>query len=631
MRTCRLPVLLRMLVVSVLLTLQGTALAAPGGDAILAQVGGATYAVAVSDDCVYVGVGPNLVVLAPARPPWTVVGSIRLPDLVRGLAVDGEQLYVAAGQAGLLILSLEDTTKLEVASTLPLSGPALGVTVAAGVAYVAAGQAGVAAVDVHDPSQPGAPFWVPIEGESVAITVSPPYAYVAAGWGALRILSLADPLQPQVVGSYLQIYEAFGVAVAGEHAFVAAGSDGLKILSLANPVQPRLETSEPLGQGVARSVAITLTDEGSAAYAYIAAQEGGLWVVNVGNPQEPVSSGPFETPTWNARFVTVSSGQALVADSAGGLVAFDLTDPGAPYATDTYSGLGDARGLASANGIILVAGGATGVHSLYWAEGQPILRDTLDSDGEAMHVVARPPYAYVANGQLGLQVVSIADPAALTQVVQLTGPGIAHSVVVAGDVAYLACDDAGLWIVSLADPAAPVSIAVVDTPGQAMDVAIVGRYAFIADGDAGLQVVDVGDPEQADLVGEGADTFGFAAGVALDGQYAYIADSAGGLAVVDVHNVEFPGVVGSLSTTGQALDVMLRGGYAYLATGAEGVQWCSVTLPELPSSIRTVRVPGSAVSVWAEDWSLPVLVAARDGGLAVVEMVQRTYLPVLLR
>jgi hypothetical protein len=61
-------------------------------------------------------------------------------------------------------------------------------------------------------------------------------------------------------------------------------------------------------------------------------------------------------------------------------------------------------------------------------------------------------------------------------------------VAVVANYAYVADDDAGLRIISVSDPAHPTEVGYYDTPGIACGVAAVGNYAYVADDDAGLQV-----------------------------------------------------------------------------------------------------------------------------------------------
>jgi hypothetical protein len=191
-----------------------------------------------------------------------------------------------------------------------------------------------------------------------------------------------------------------------------------------------------------------------------------------------------------------------------------------------------------------------------------------------------------------------------------TTPGLARGVAVADGYAYVACGEAGLQIVSLADPTAPVVVGSVDTPGEAYGVAVAGGYAYVADYTAGLQVIDVSDPTLPAIVGA-RDTSDHAHGVALSagGTLAYVADGADGLIVLNIASPTDPRIVGSESTEGYALGVAVLGTCAYVAASGSGLQVIDVTnatQPVLRGGVRTVDFARGVAHAAYVAASLPV-------------------------
>ena len=113
-------------------------------------------------------------------------------------------------------------------------------------------------------------------------------------------------------------------------------------------------------------------------------------------------------------------------------------------------------------------------------------------------------------------------------------PGYAYGVAVAGNYAYVADCDSGLRVISIADPAHPSEVGYCDTPDWALGVAVAGNYAYVADGGAGLRVISIADPAHPSEVGYYV-TPGDAYGVAVAGNYAYVADFAAGLRVIEFY------------------------------------------------------------------------------------------------
>jgi len=605
----------------------------------LAQLGGASYAIATTDSLVCAGMGPKLVLLSQLDSHWLPVGSLSMPDVVRGLVIDGDYAYVAAGAHGLRVVSLANPQLPTEISFLSGLGTAMAVAVSAGHAYVGTAEGTVAAIDISSPMNPALTHQVELstefatEPEVVNLAVADSYAYVAAKKGALRVLSLSDPANPTEVGAYYVLYEALDVAVDGAYAYVAAADDGLKILSLSNPEQPTLVTTEPIGEGIAHAVSILPEAGAGDSYAYVAAQDGGLWVVSITDPHFPVTFGPYPTSGPDARDVVIQGDRLYVADGAGGVDAFDMSQPSQPSRLNSYTSVGDALDVATAGNHIFAAGGVLGLHSLSYQGGQLTLLDTLDTDGIAFSVSLSNGYAYVADGQGGLRIISTADPTNLREVSSRPAPGIANGVAVQDGHAYVAAGEAGLWIVSVSDPAHPSTVVTVDTPGEALNVVASGDYAYVADGDRGLCVISIADPAAAHRIGEGIETPGRTTGLALAGQYAYLADGETGIIVVDISDPAQPEVVGARSIAGRALDVALLNDYAYVAAEAEGLQVLSIASPIYPEPAGSLHIPGSSTSVGFDPANDMAFVAARDGGLVALSTKSEyhVYLPIIFK
>lgn len=106
------------------------------GLAVLTDLGGRLLTVDVSD---------------PKAPK--LLGSLEIPGVPRGLAVDGSTAYVAAGSGGLVLADLSDPAAPRMLGQAPTPGSAIRVDYAKGHAYVAAWN-DARAYDVSDPSQP---------------------------------------------------------------------------------------------------------------------------------------------------------------------------------------------------------------------------------------------------------------------------------------------------------------------------------------------------------------------------------------------------------------------------------------------------------------------------------------------
>lgn len=106
-------------------------------------------------------------------------------------------------------------------------------------------------------------------------------------------------------------------------------------------------------------------------------------------------------------------------------------------------------------------------------------------------------YAYVADGEAGLHVIDVANPAEPVRVGGHDTSGTASGVAVSGRYAYVADGETGLEVIDVSNPVNPVRLGGYVTREAALHLAVSGRYAYVAIGDAGLEIVDVGDPVTA--------------------------------------------------------------------------------------------------------------------------------------
>jgi hypothetical protein len=144
-------------------------------------------------------------------------------------------------------------------------------------------------------------------------------------------------------------------------------------------------------------------------------------------------------------------------------------------------------------------------------------------------------------------------------------------VAVAGNYAYVADGDAGLPVISVSDPAHPTEVGYCYT-SSARGVAVAGNYAYVADYFGGLRVISVSDPANPTEVGHCSTSV--ASGVAVAGNYAYVVDGPAGLRVISVSDPAHPVEVGYYGTADFAYGVAVVGGYAYVAACDAGLQIC---------------------------------------------------------
>jgi len=271
-------------------------------------------------------------------------------------------------------------------------------------------------------------------------------------------------------------------------------------------------------------------------YAYIAAGNAGLQIVNISDPEDPILVKNYDTHG-EAQSVYISGNRAYIAVSSVGLEIIDILNPLNPSLLGTYPN-------TSYNYDVCVSG----------------------------------DYAYIADFLLGLKVINIANPIAPALAGSIGRLGLTNNVFVNGNYAFVAASNFGLQIVSIVNPGQPALIKTFDTPGDARDVFISGDYAYVADGNAGLQIINIADPASPVLVKSYAMP-GYAHGIYVSGQYVYIAAGSSGLTIIDISDPANPRTAVSADTLGDAQDVFISGDYAYVADGGSGLTIFDIKYP----------------------------------------------------
>ncbi len=313
----------------------------------------------------------------------------------------------------------------------------------------------------------------------------------------------------------------------------------------------------------------------------------------------------------------------------------------------------------------------TDPESLYHSAGYTIV-GRLNTAGYAEDVEVKDTLAYIAQGEGGLAVVSIADrshPRLLSTLLQGVR-GTSHRLALNNTAVYIAANTMGLSVVDVSDPLAPTSpySGGLDVK-PAQSVCVTQSFAFVAIGEVGVKIMEILSPTfldyRATMVAPGyaiglaatpdtscllvacgemgmaildihdmqggfghypqigwTDTPGYATSVAIDPdrRVAFVTCGTAGVYAIDFSDTTSADtircrVIGSYATGGYAKDVVYQNNRIYVATELRGLQILSVADP---ASLQLVgSIPTSfALGVTVDDHY--VYVADEDGGLIIV-------------
>ena len=318
---------------------------------------------------------------------------------------------------------------------------------------------------------------------------------------------------------------------------------------------------------------------------------------------------------------------ALAACSGDHVVTTDPVKPFKERACTDYSNYlhsiaftetpGTALAVAFGAGFAYVADGDNGLQIVDIGDARaPRLRGAagaraVDAAAAAGGIVC------VSAGSAGLVVIDTGDPDRPLVTGRAGTPGNAGGITVVDSVVYLADDVIGLMLFDIGDPSNPRPMGVDNSPGRALDVAVSGPFAYVADGVEGLRVVNVANPEVPWRV-NAIDVAGAGIGVDVAADFVYVA-GAGGLSVVDVSSPTTGFVAGSGATLGYATGVAATrdGAAVFVVEGSAGMEVFDVSEPASPVAVNHV-VSGSRAAGAAVSGGL-VLFAEDAGGLRVID------------
>src|SRR6266850_225706 len=184
---------------------------------------------------------------------------------------------------------------------------------------------------------------------------------------------------------------------------------------------------------------------------------------------DPVLRGRWPLfPRGPAYAVAVQNGYAFVAAQSGGLVVIDVRNAAHPHRVGGCCGGGNANGIAVLGHYAYLTdnGGVTanGAHPEFVVidisdPANPQQIGSFDQIGDAQGVVMSGRYAYVTSLSGGLQVIDVSNPSSPQLVGGYDTSGYAGGIALSGHYAYVADDFDGLLVIDVGDPVHPQLIA----------------------------------------------------------------------------------------------------------------------------------------------------------------------------
>ena len=186
------------------------------------------------------------------------------------------------------------------------------ITIGGHYAYIMANR-GLVIVNIDDPLHPEITSVVPLtDGRASALQFR--YLFVTDASG-LRVIDVTSPDAPQLIdGSLVSMNDARRIYVARTYAYVAAGEQGLAIVDAWRPPQPKLVEFFDAGGQIVDTRDVVVASTNASLFAYLADGRGGLKVLQLTSPRsQPNFYGfsPAPRPELIASYPTSSEALSL--------------------------------------------------------------------------------------------------------------------------------------------------------------------------------------------------------------------------------------------------------------------------------------------------------------------------------
>jgi hypothetical protein len=568
--------------------------------------------------------------LASPAAALITVSTLETPGRPTDIEVVDGIAYVPARDAGVRIVDVSDPTAPVEIGAIEVTDNAWQISVVDGIGYLLDG-VDLWIIDVTDPLNPTTLGSIASTGWNVQVHEG--FAYLAAGAAGLRIIDVSDPTAPVELSVFDTPSFATDVDVVGGVAYVADSSynSGLRVIDVSNPRVPIEIGAVPIAPpqsytGYVWEVEVVDGIAYVGVYASYPGDDGGLWIFDVSVPA---------TPTLIAKLVDDRidrpSSLEVVGDFAwiNGIKSIDVSDPSQPHlAGSLFTGFknpdvtvvdGFAYLALDPFGIAIVDASHPAVPAVlseYPISGYPGAVDVVDNvayvtnstgleiidvsdpfDPEGIHGVSTPGrsynvdvvnhIAYVTDGESGLRIIDVFDPAAPQELGSLVpAAGRFSRVKVVDQIAYVTNFDRGLWIIDVANPAAPQELSVYEMRGETKDVAVENGFAYVTTRSS-LHIINVSDPRSPARAG----TFtadGVFSRIQVVESIAYVGDIAEGLRIIDVSNPSIPTEI-SAPVGRHAYDVAVVGKIVYVTSSDTTITAYDVSDPAVPKRLGSLR------------------------------------------
>ena len=490
-------------------------------------------------------------------------------SLVRDLVLDDETAAVAAGEAGIMLYTLDSAGNPRLFARRQTVGPAAGVALDDRFVYVA--DAGGLSIFDRLYLEPVARVSAPAPAANVALRGGT--AYLSLTDGSLAVIDVSDPT------GGIQTLSA--ITTSRPTDLIPAPARGV-IYGLADTTVTRIRASDPGSLAVLQTGYLPLPAErGFFLNSLLAVSSEGdpLRFYDLTYLEQNVIPRGSLSPMGEE--VIINGRTAYIAFGEGGLGLLSLDSPGAVTVLlpEEVHSLYRNEDILFALGTSLTAWNIT-------SPANPSLLTTLPLAFPGRHLDAAPDGSLLLSLEGGVSVVRW-NGQAFDHVTSLITAGPVDRAVQFGSRLYLALHQGGLLAADISDPTDPVSLFTYTSPlGRFVhDLLPLDAQTLLVSWEGGIEALDLSTPTHAPRllsVTPAGRSQALDLALSPSGTLAALAHGEEGVTLFSLEDALSPQVIGYTDTPGEALRAVLDNATLYVADGQCGLRIIELTDPASP-------------------------------------------------
>lgn len=373
------------------------------------------------------------------------------------------------------------------------------------------------------------------------VTVEGKLAFIVIEDGQALIIDLDDPTHPKQVGRFEPVSEASGtreIEVVGFSAYLVDSAGALRVFDVSDPTRPVLQGEAQITPLKGRVWDLDVFDR----HVYISTGDE-LIVVDVSNPKTPqqVASLPRDgSVRWVGLYI--ENGIGYAGAQVGGLIVLDLSNPGQPIElarmrlpiVESHAGrVGEPTKIGD---LLIVPSTERGLTIIDVTDAhRPETVTTVALPGSNTRTaLADSEQVFVLDPDIGLHVVDASNLARLRLSASLEWPSSLVSLQTENSHAFALHRVGRLLVYDVSDEYWPQEIARLETPAGWIPLAMAlrGNYAYVVMTNPTqiqgmLQVIDIHEPSRPTLSSGTGISFGFVGAAEFCGNGLYLSGKDG--------------------------------------------------------------------------------------------------------